>query len=169
MKTYSVKQIADMLETNPETVRRWIRDKKLKAVQVSRKDGNIVTEAELERFLKTTPKYLPRFTASLAVLSPMVGLGALAGGIVASALLGYYSEKGKVDIRVKPEDFKRYLSDDIERLGGVITQKEELIQQTQEEITNISRQIGQYKHLLEHEDLLVETLQKAIGVSDEGE
>ncbi|NLC74908.1 MAG: helix-turn-helix domain-containing protein, partial [Clostridiales bacterium] len=24
MKTYSVKQIAEMLNTNPETVRRWI-------------------------------------------------------------------------------------------------------------------------------------------------
>ena len=32
MKTYSVKDIADMLNTNPETVRRWIRAGKLKAV-----------------------------------------------------------------------------------------------------------------------------------------
>ena len=31
MKTYSVKEIADLLNTNPETVRRWIRDKKLEA------------------------------------------------------------------------------------------------------------------------------------------
>ena len=41
MKTYSVKDIADMLNTNPETVRRWIRAGKLKAHQTSRKDGNI--------------------------------------------------------------------------------------------------------------------------------
>jgi transposase-like protein len=26
MKTYSVKEIADLLGTNPETVRRWIRN-----------------------------------------------------------------------------------------------------------------------------------------------
>ena len=29
MKSYNVKEIAEMLNTNPETVRRWIRDKKL--------------------------------------------------------------------------------------------------------------------------------------------
>lgn len=27
MKTYTVKEISEMLNTNPETVRRWIRDK----------------------------------------------------------------------------------------------------------------------------------------------
>lgn len=72
MKTYSVKQIAEMLSTNPETVRRWIRDDKLKAVQVSRKDGNLVTEAELERFLKATPKYFSKFSAGagLAAMYP---------------------------------------------------------------------------------------------------
>ena len=62
MKTYSVKQIAEMLGTNPETVRRWIRDDKLKAIQVSRKDGNIVTEVELGRFINATPKYVSKLT-----------------------------------------------------------------------------------------------------------
>ena len=33
MDTYSVKEIADMLNTNPETVRRWIRSGKLEAIQ----------------------------------------------------------------------------------------------------------------------------------------
>ncbi|MBR1435985.1 MAG: helix-turn-helix domain-containing protein, partial [Bacteroidales bacterium] len=49
MKTFSVKQIAEMLGTNPETVRRWIRENKMSAIQTSRKNGNIVTESELER------------------------------------------------------------------------------------------------------------------------
>lgn len=31
IKTYTVRQISEMLNTNPETVRRWIRDKKLNA------------------------------------------------------------------------------------------------------------------------------------------
>ena len=47
MTTYSVRQIAEKLNTNPETVRRWIRDGKLKAEQTSRRDGNVVTEYEL--------------------------------------------------------------------------------------------------------------------------
>lgn len=35
MDTYSVKEIADMLNTNPETVRRWIRSGNLEAIQES--------------------------------------------------------------------------------------------------------------------------------------
>ena len=163
MKTYSVKQIAEMLGTNPETVRRWIRDDKMKAVQVSRKDGNIVTEAELERFIKATPKYFSKLTAgvSLAAMSPVVGIGALAGGIVASALLGYFDGKNSVDVRVRPEDFKEYLQKNITKLNGTILQKQALIQQTEAEINEISKQIEQYSYLLENEDLLVDTLEKA--------
>lgn len=163
MKTYSVKQIAEMLGTNPETVRRWIRDDKLKAVQVSRKDGNIVTEAELERFVKATPKYLSRLTVGMGVvtMSPVVGIGALAGGIVASALLGYFDGKNSVDVRVRPEDFKEYLQKNIAKLNSTILQKQALINQTEAEIIEISKQIEQYSYLLENEDLLVETLEKA--------
>ena len=163
MKTYSVKQIAEMLGTNPETVRRWIRDDKMKAVQVSRKDGNIVTEAELERFIKATPKYFSKLTAGvgLAAMSPVVGIGALAGGIVASALLGYFDGKNSVDVRVRPEDFKDYLQKNIAKLNGTILQKQALIHQTEAEINEISRQIDQYSYLLENEDLLIDTLEKA--------
>ena len=57
MKTYSVKDIAMMLHTNPETVRRWIRTGKLKAVQSSRKDGNVVREEDLYKYLRSTTKY----------------------------------------------------------------------------------------------------------------
>ena len=57
MDTYSVKEIADMLNTNPETVRRWIRSGKLEAIQESRKGGNVVTKSMLDAFLKTSPKY----------------------------------------------------------------------------------------------------------------
>lgn len=37
MDTYSVREIADMLNTNLETVRRWIRSGKLEEIQESRK------------------------------------------------------------------------------------------------------------------------------------
>ena len=163
MKSYSVKQIAEILSTNPETVRRWIRDNKMKAIQVSRKDGNIVTEAELKRFIKATPKYFSKLApgVGLAALSPVAGIGAFAGTIVASALLGYLDGKNSVDARVLPEDFKDYLKTSIERLNGTITQKQALIHQTEAEINEITKQIEQYSYLLENEDLLMETLEKA--------
>lgn len=143
MKTYSVKQIAEMLNTNPETVRRWIRDDKLKAVQVSRKDDNVVTEAELERFIKATPKYLSKVTAGagLATLSPIAGIGVLAGGIVANAILGYCEEKSKVDVRIRAEDFKEYLKKNVVKLNKTVGQKRELIEKTETEIEEISRRI----------------------------
>ena len=165
MKTYSVKQIAEILNTNPETVRRWIRDDKLKAVQLSRKGGNTITEAEFERFIKSTPKYFSKLTASVGftAVSSIAGFGALAGGIVASALLGYFEGRSNIDVRVRPEDFKEYLQKDISKLNGTILQKQALIRQTEAEITEISKQIQQYTYLLDHEDLLAETLEKAIS------
>ena len=66
MKTYSVKEIAEMLNTNPETVRRLIRDKKLDATIESKKGGHIVYEAALQEFLKSSPKYAAVAKASLA-------------------------------------------------------------------------------------------------------
>ena len=66
MKTYSVKEIAEMLNTNSETVRRWIRDKKLDATIESKKGGHIVYEAALHEFLKSSPKYAAAAKASLA-------------------------------------------------------------------------------------------------------
>ena len=58
MKTYSVKEIAEMLNTNPETVRRWIREKKLDATIKSKKSGHIIYESSLQSFLKSSPKYI---------------------------------------------------------------------------------------------------------------
>lgn len=163
MKTYSVKQIAEILSTNPETVRRWIRSDKLKAVQVSRKDGNIVKEAELKRFIMATPKYFTKLTTGvgLAMASSKAGIVALAGGIVASALLGYFEGKNNVDVRVCPEAFKKYLQKNIAKMNGTILQKQALIHQTEAEINDLSKQIEQYTYLLENEELLADTLEKA--------
>lgn len=74
MRTYSVKEIANLLGTNPETVRRWIRNKKLHAIQESRKDGNTVTEDELNKILKKTPKYVSIAAKSLAEKTPAVSI-----------------------------------------------------------------------------------------------
>jgi len=57
MNSYSVKQIAAMLNTNPETVRRWIRLGRLPALKDSRKEGNVVSESALNEFLSKSPKY----------------------------------------------------------------------------------------------------------------
>ena len=69
--------------------------------------------------------------------------------------------KGNGDVRVRPEDFKDYLQKNIAKLNGTFLQKQALIHQTEAEINEISRQIDQYSYLLENEDLLIDTLEKA--------
>ena len=83
MKSYTVKEVAELLQVNPETVRRWIRDKKLNAQKASNKGGNKILESELRAFLKTSPAYV----TSLSSL--------LVGGIAASAVMltTYATEK----------------------------------------------------------------------------
>lgn len=57
MADYTVKQVAEILGTKEDTVRKWIRDKKLAATQTSRKTGNVISEAALSAFLVSMPKY----------------------------------------------------------------------------------------------------------------
>lgn len=169
MKSYSVKQIAEIMGINPETVRRWIRNGKLKAVQASRKGGNVVKEADLERFGKTMPKYFPRISAGkgLAAIAPLAASSAIASTILASAFLGYFESRKRTDVRVRLEDFKNYLQSSVANLQGTVLQKQALIQQTEEEIKEISKQIEQYSYFLENESLLADTLKKATTGKEE--
>ena len=57
MKTYSVAEIAKLLNVNKETVRRWIRSGQLKSTKKSKKDGNVIDELDLFEFVQTKPKY----------------------------------------------------------------------------------------------------------------
>ena len=83
METYSVKQIADILNTKPETVRRWIRSGKLKAKQSSTKDGNVITEGDLNNFLKSSPKYAGFVAGAIGSIADPIAAIPFTGGIVA--------------------------------------------------------------------------------------
>ena len=148
METYSVKQIAEMLNTNPETVRRWIRDKKLKAVQVSKKEGNVITESELQRFLKAMPKYAPRYTASM-MSSPAFGLPAALVAFLGGTLINYYDEKKKVEQRILSEDIQNYLRDSIRSCEESIRKKKRSIKQLELEIEKEKQEVERLKLFLE--------------------
>lgn len=150
MKTYSVKQISDMLDTNPETVRRWIRQGKLESVQISKKDGHVVSETDLQKFLNATPKYTAKLAGGLAGMSAVAGGAVLAGGAIAG-VLGLYAEKKMIDIGILPDDLIDFLKQDKLRLQAMILQKEKLISQTEQEILTLKNQIMQYDELLSKE------------------
>lgn len=97
MKIYSVKEIAEMLSIDQETVRRWIRDKKLKADTPSRKEGSQVKE-DLYKYHSSTTKYAGKAavmaapTPALAVL-PLIGAGTT--GVMSALMAVYLNEKKK--------------------------------------------------------------------------
>jgi excisionase family DNA binding protein len=149
VKTYNVKQIADMLNTQPETVRRWIRSGKLYAEKASRKEGNVVKESDLNKFLKSSPKYasLAGGLVGAAVMMPVAAVPVV-GGIAASYLAASKKAKETGDESFSKEDVTRYLQAEIERRNQSINQKLSTIEQLQREITNDQQQITECNFVL---------------------
>lgn len=145
MKTYSVKEIAEMLNTNPETVRRWIRDKKLDASIESKKGGHIVYEAALQEFLRSSPKYAAIAKTSLAgaaILSTVV-----VGGLVAAQKLIDLDQLKKA--RISTQDIILFLRGEIQKRQDAIKSKEATIHQLQKQIEADQTQISEYQKLID--------------------
>ena len=149
MAGYTVKQIAEMLDTNQETVRRWIRENKLHAAQTSRKDGNVVAEEEFQRFIKETPKYATRLAASIIPFSPGAGLVALLGTLASGAALDYMVKKKSTVTSVLPEDAKEFIARSVSEMEGQVAQKQQAIRQIEAEIQELRTKITAFKYLLE--------------------
>ena len=143
MNSYNVKQVADLLKTNPETVRRWIRSGKLVAQQDSRKGGNIICESALREFVKSTPKYAGTTTAFLlgtAALST-----ALIGGIVAHKMS---TEESIKNAHISANDICKFISTEIEALSNSVSNKEKTIRHLESEIENENKKIEELSSLL---------------------
>lgn len=143
MNSYNVKQVADLLKTNPETVRRWIRSGKLVAQQDSRKGGNIICESALREFVKSTPKYAGTTTAFLlgtAALST-----ALIGGIVAHKLS---AEENIKNAHISANDICEFVSTEIEALSSSVSNKRKTIRHLESEIENENKKIEELRELL---------------------
>ncbi|MBR4989639.1 MAG: helix-turn-helix domain-containing protein [Oscillospiraceae bacterium] len=146
MKTYSVKEIAEILNTNPETVRRWIRDKKLDASIESKKGGHIVYEAALQEFLRSSPKYAAIAKTSIAgaaVLSTVV-----VGGLVAAQKLIDLDQLKKA--RISTQDVVLFLRGEIQKSQDAIKSKEATIHQLQKQIEADQSQISEYQKLIDN-------------------
>lgn len=148
MKTYSVKEIAEMLNTNPETVRRWIRDKKLDATIESKKGGHIVYEAALHEFLKSSPKYAAAAKASLAgaVVGAAILPTVMVGGLVAQKLIDAEQLK---KARISNKDVINFLCGEIKRYTEAIKAKEDTIHQLQKQIEADQSQITEFQKLID--------------------
>lgn len=162
MKTYSVKDIAMMLHTNPETVRRWIRTGKLKAVQSSRKDGNVVREEDLYKYLRSTTKYAA-IAANLAVTNPLLSLTSAVG----ASVLGLIAVSSAI-MNVKNEHDARLLSDNVEQtLKRNITESEATIERKKAAIAELQAEIDKEQQLIKDYKVALEHLTEAVLVVSE--
>lgn len=144
MKSYTVKEVAELLQVNPETVRRWIRNKKLVAQKTSNKGGNKILERELRAFLKTSPGY----AASLPSL--------LMGGVAASAVMLATYATGKAieaneqkKAKVDSEAIAGFIRSEIDSRQALVKRKRESIQQIEKEIAAEQDRIKELEAILE--------------------
>lgn len=154
--TYTVKQIADMLNTNEETVRRWIRTGKLTATQTSKKIGNVVTSDALKSFARAMPKYAPLIKATSS--TPMMFTAVIAtmiGGLVAAL-------DDKTSKEVTQNDVKRLLERKIQEQKESINKKAKQIKKLQDELEKETESLANFQYTLDNLDLsvIVEELKK---------
>lgn len=145
MDTYTVKEVAKMMNTSEETVRRWIRSGKLKANMDSRKKGSVITDAMLREFTRNTPKY------ASALANPI-------GGIVAAStlLLGTFVakniEKGEAikNSTVDSEEIKKILKENLVTVNANIKNKKKAIAQLEQEIVDEETKVKSLEYLLKN-------------------
>ncbi len=88
-KFFNVKEIAEMLDVSEETIRRWIREGKIRAVSASRKQGNKIAKEDLEDFLRKNKDSGKIGKAAMLGLSAMsFGIPILGASVVGAAGLG---------------------------------------------------------------------------------
>ena len=147
MDSYTVKQIANMLRTNEETVRRWIRTGKLVATKSSKKSGNIVTAAALHQFIQETPKYASVVTSSLTAST--VALSAVVGSLMAG-LIALVGEKNDT---ISKTDVESVLKKKIMTHEKAIKSKQAEVERLNKEIEEERKNSEKYRYALENLDL----------------
>ena len=146
MDFYTVKQVAQLLKTNEETVRRWIRSGKLTASLTSKKGGHVISGEALDVFVKEMPKYAPILAMSLAATSFTMSavIGSVIGGLIAVADLSK---------KVTAKDVESFLKKKIAAQQKSLERKEAQLKKLQEEIEQDRKGIAKYQFALENLDL----------------
>ena len=138
-KSYTVKQIAELLGTKEDTVRRWIYDGKLATEIHSKKTGHAISSGELARFLKDKPKYAARM-AGAAIASPLalsVVVAGLVGGIMAIA-------DSKEETRITAADVKLSLDKKIADLEKQLAEQQAQLKKLNQEIAAKQEMLDRY-------------------------
>lgn len=148
---YTIKQLAGMLKTNPETVRRWIRAKKLKTdIKESGSLPAYISKKSIEDFAKIMPKY----AAILAGLGFMVpGIGPIAGAIGSMALARKQLENEILNAKLSKEEIKHYIESEILTHETNIKMKENDIRKIELEIDKEKEAIKELKYIIKKKEI----------------
>jgi len=147
MKTYTVKQLSELLKTNEETIRRWIRSGKLTATQSSKKGGNVISSDALNQFIKNTPKYASVITGSLA--TSQIALSVVVGSVIGGLLAAMEGKKNMVS----EADIEQLIKKLIEENEKKIQIKKVEIKKMELEIEEMQQNLEKYNYMLENIDL----------------
>lgn len=132
MKTYSVSEVAKMLNKNPETVRRWIRDGKLEAYLPSKKQGHVITEQMLDTFLANSPKYAKSLNS---LVKAPAGAIVTASTVIGNFLTKQYLKNEHIkNAEVSAEEIRKLIADDILERKASINKKAKVIDALQKEV-----------------------------------
>lgn len=148
MKSYSVKEIAGILNTNPETVRRWIRSGKLSSTMTSNKSGNMVSADSLNKFIKETPKYATQLAGSM--MSSPIALSLVVGGIIGGLVSSVISSDKK---KIKKEDIQKSLNRQIVDCEKRIADNKTKLGQLKSKIETDESSLQQLRFALDNLDL----------------
>ena len=146
MKEYTVKEVAELLDTNEETVRRWIRQDKLNATRQVGRGGNKVSEKDLEEFLKKSAKYSGVVATTMA--ATILGPGALAIGGVAMTIPKLAEKLKESDEIQIPKEYVPKIKEAIASCEKIIDENEAKVGALKEEINRNKSLIKKYKYLL---------------------
>ena len=148
-KIYTVTEVAEIFQTNPETVRKWIKTDKLLAIKGgSKKEGMRISEESLKKFLTDSPKYTkPALTTALAAL--ITGGTAIAGSLIVAGLLA--KQKKEADLqstKVKSSDLIKLLQNEIQQEQVILKSKKEELNSLQKEIKQHEDRIDYVKSMI---------------------
>lgn len=143
MKTYNVKEVAKILNTSEETVRRWIRSGKLQASMDSRKGGSVITEAMLKEFAKETPKY------ATALAGSMSGIVAASTVLLSSIMAATITKNEEIkNSQVGADEIEKILIEKIKNLKEQIKRKKVSLTQLEKEIQTEKLELQNLQYLL---------------------
>lgn len=154
---FSVAEVAKMLETNPETVRRWIRSGKLEAKKSKGRSGSVISEIVLRQFLEDSPKYKKYLPLLTATSSLTIGaIASAASGALTVAIPAFLNsinqKKNKTDLMLTESQAEDLLSSVKER-----------IQSLEVSIPRKREQIKSLKLELQQQEEELKTLQTALN------